>query len=135
MENLRQLLYTSFIAPDIDGAAIRQIVRHGREKNRRLGITSLLVFDGLRVCHYLEGPGDALQSLVAIVRADLRHIEFAIREQTRLVGSRLFPSWALGFAPTRQPEDLNPLFELDAKRRLSAVALLERLLPSLAVEP
>jgi hypothetical protein len=113
--------------------SVREIVREARNKNEKREITGLLVFDGLRFCQYLEGPEDAVYSLSERIRQDNRHIEFAIKEHGPLQSERRF-SWAMGYALCDEPDGLNELQRF-TRGDGSAFSLLERLLPSLKIEP
>jgi hypothetical protein len=113
--------------------SVREIVREARNKNEKREITGLLVFDGLRFCQYLEGPEDAVYSLSERIRKDNRHIELAIKEHGPLQGDRRF-AWAMGYALCDEPDGLNELQRF-SRGDGSAFSLLERLLPSLKIEP
>ena len=134
MNDTYQLLYTSFIAPDIDANGIRTIVDRARDKNAVAGLTGLLVFDGLCFCHYLEGPSDALYALLGVVRFDRRHFNFRLKEHAPLSGPRLFPSSPLAYASSPDPEALDHIVKLDPSAGVSAIQQFKNLLNSLQIE-
>ncbi len=76
-----QLLYISRLSPATTPACVAEIVRIARQNNPALGIGSLLVFDGLRFCQYLEGDAAAVGALVERIRADPRHDDFRLLHQ------------------------------------------------------
>src|SRR5690349_557110 len=122
----------SFVSVDADPLSIREIVRESRRKNSERKISGLLIFDGLRLCQYLEGPEDAVYSLSDRIRQDNRHIEFAIKEHGPSPGARRF-EWAMGYALCDDPDDLNEL-QRCTRGNGSAFESLERLLPALQIE-
>lgn len=64
-------------------------------KNRRLGLTGLLVIQKEHIVQVLEGPKPALDALLDRIQSDHRHTEFEWIERLDQAG-RLFPHWAMG---------------------------------------
>jgi len=132
---LYQLIYTSFLSADADPQCVGEIVRQARNKNQQQKITSVLIFDGLRFCQYLEGPGDAVRALSERIRNDSRHIHFEIKEHSALQDGRRFTYWPMAYAVCDDPEGLSPLHKLAPNAGPAAFTLFERLLPSLDLQP
>lgn len=130
METLLQLVYTSFVAPHCDETCVMEIVRRGREKNRQLNVTGLLIFDGLCFCQYLEGPKEPTLALMNEIRADRRHIEFLIGQDRESKGPRLFMGASLNYARSRDPDALDTV-RTGAR---SAIALCLHVASSLTIE-
>lgn len=84
-----QLLYISRLSPATTPACVAEIVRTARQHNQARGIGSLLVFDGLRFCQYLEGDAVAVGALVERIHADSRHDDFRLLHQGPLSGPSL----------------------------------------------
>lgn len=89
MPERRQLLYISRLAPHTTPACVAEIVRNARQRNQAQGIGSLLVFDGLRFCQYLEGEARAVEALAERIRKDPRHTGFTLLHQGALSGPSL----------------------------------------------
>lgn len=89
-----RLVYSSRaegLSPEI---ALETIFRVSVPKNARLDITGALGFTGRRYIQLLEGPGSAVDALLATLQADPRHAQLRVllRGTTR---SRLLPSWSM----------------------------------------
>jgi hypothetical protein len=132
VSHLYRLIYMSFVSADADPLCVREIVREARNKNGKQAVTGLLIYDGIRICQYLEGPEDAVYSLSERIRKDDRHLAFAVKEHGPLLGERRF-AFAMGYALCEEPEGLNELQHF-TRGNGSAFKLLERLLPSLEIE-
>ncbi len=93
-----ELLYASWSAPGFEVSSLSGLVQEAREKNRRLGITSMLAFDGERFCQLLEGEGEAVNKLLSTVRNDARHHGYSLLHAGMQGGARRFPQWHMAFA-------------------------------------
>jgi hypothetical protein len=93
-----ELLYASWSAPNLEVSSITGLVQQARRKNRWLGVTSLLAFDGERFCQLVEGEVDMVSSLASTIRNDARHHGYAVLHAGTREGQRRFPQWHLGFA-------------------------------------
>ena len=72
-----------------------QLLVECHRKNRRLGLTGLLVIQKEHIVQILEGPRPALDAILDRIQSDHRHTEFEWVEQLDETG-RLFPHWAMG---------------------------------------
>ena len=91
---------------------LEALLSDARERNRRLGVTGMLVHEGERFYQWLEGPRAALNVLWSSISRDARH------EEVELLGegvtpARLFNDWDLRFV------------ERDARETPSEAAVLE----------
>jgi hypothetical protein len=93
-----ELLYASWSAPEFAVSSIADMVQEARKKNRWLGITSLLAFDGERFCQLLEGEGEAVNKLLSTMRNDPRHHGYTVLHAGMQGGARRFPQWHMAFA-------------------------------------
>lgn len=98
MSELNHLIYLSRLAPDVSASCVATIVRTSRLSNQIAQISGLLVFDGARFCHYLEGPAAAIGTLVGRIRMDSRNTDFRIIHQSEFDGPRLLPQYGLEYA-------------------------------------
>jgi hypothetical protein len=120
-----EILYTSALSPDTPVSAVSAIISRARRHNREHGITGLLVFDGERFVHLLEGARDAVFALLEKIRNDGRHtdmkmLHFAAQEQAR------FNRFTTGFVPAEQADVLDTLTVMEG---VPAVARLVELIP------
>jgi hypothetical protein len=75
---------------------LAELVLEARERNKKFGVTGMLVHEGDRFFQWLEGPGSALEGLWSSIKRDDRH------EDIELLGEgvtpiRLFSEWDLRF--------------------------------------
>lgn len=98
MSELYHLIYLSRLAPDVSASCVANIVRTSRPRNQTAQISGLLVFDGARFCHYLEGPAAAIATLSDRIRMDSRNTDFRIIHQSEFEGPRLLPQYGLEYA-------------------------------------
>ena len=92
-----ELVYASHVAPHLDPRFIADIVRRARVKNRRLGVTGLLVFDGERFCQLFEGEQQTVQELARVIQRDPRHLGVDVLHEGMQRGPRRFGAWPLAF--------------------------------------
>lgn len=80
-----------------DEYRVQEIVASGRERNRALGITGVLMFTEEHFAHFIEGDETSVADLMASIKRDLRHTDVNVIE-TLQRPSRLFPEWPLAYA-------------------------------------
>ncbi len=85
---------------------LEELLSDARERNRRLGVTGMLVHEGERFYQWLEGPREALNALWTSISRDARH------EDVELLGegvtpARLFSDWDLRFVE-REAREASP---------------------------
>ena len=73
---------------------LEKLVSRAKARNRRLGVTGMLLHDGGRFLQTLEGPPAALDEIWADVQRDPRHSEIEVLSH-HIVPSRLFSGWDL----------------------------------------
>jgi len=103
-------LYVSELSPQFERCAVRDITRVSRVRNEASGITGLLLFDGACFAQWVEGPLQAMDQLLARLRADPRHrrMDMLWFESPGL--GRRFPQWHFGYLDLRRgSQNLNRL--------------------------
>lgn len=75
------------------------------------GVTALVLFDGQRFLHYMEGIPAAVDASCALARDNSDHSSFVILTQGR-IGARRFPHWPLFYVPV-EPEQVLELVRAD----------------------
>jgi len=68
-----RLTYISTARTSPDEAAIAALLATSRRNNRLIGLTGLLLFDGVRFLQALEGEAEPLLATFARIKADPRH--------------------------------------------------------------
>src|SRR5688572_21773816 len=110
-EKIQRLLCLSVLSENNDFSAFKNIVQSARHRNGRLGLTGVLVFDGERFCHLLEGSGAAFDEVVQRVAADPRHTQLTMLLAPTEASSRLLFTWRSGYC---SPDDLDQFSGGDA---------------------
>lgn len=98
MSELYHLIYLSRLSPEASASCVAGIVRASRLRNQMAQISGLLVFDGARFCHYLEGPAATVCSLADRIRTDGRNTDFRVIHQAEFDGPPLLPQHGLEYA-------------------------------------
>ena len=89
------LLYVSDATAS--AGAIASIARQARLRNLQENITGLLIFDGACFAQFVEGPKEALISLIARLEVDPRHERMQVLSFSHSGIKRRFPNWQLGY--------------------------------------
>jgi hypothetical protein len=92
---LYQTFYLSRPAAGLANHDIQQILLAARQKNWRLNLTGCLLFSGQHFAQVLEGPAEAVSSLLERLRRDPRHTDLRVLV-TRPVPTRAYADWAMG---------------------------------------
>ena len=90
------LVYASLATEMFATGALLEWLPAFREKNARLGITGLLLYQDGAFMQTLEGDEAAVRALYATIREDPRHHRVVTLLATP-VDKRQFPDWSLGF--------------------------------------
>jgi methanogenic corrinoid protein MtbC1 len=69
-----------------------RLVARSKTRNRELGITGMLLYDGGRYLQTLEGPPDALDQVWSAIQRDPRHDAIEVLSR-HIVPARLFSGW------------------------------------------
>ncbi|MDT0630743.1 BLUF domain-containing protein [Rubrivirga litoralis] len=112
---MHALLYRSLERPGLLASGLNDIIEAAQRRNRRLDVTGLLLRGHMEVIpgapgefvQWLEGPEEALGTLLQLIDGDPRHTEVEVLARGPLadvVGAshvevgpgRLFPSWSMG---------------------------------------
>ena len=111
---LVKLIYASQVSPEVDNAAIRNILNKSQENNQRLGVTGALLFSGTVFLQCLEGSRSTVNALYNRILQDSRHAGSEILflgETTR----RDFISWDMGYMALT-PENRALFLKYSARR-------------------
>jgi hypothetical protein len=91
-----RLTYISTARSRLDETATAALLATSQHNNRRVGLTGLLLFDGVRFLQALEGEAEPLLATFARIKADPRHracVELGRAE----VDARGFGQWDMAW--------------------------------------
>jgi hypothetical protein len=103
---LHNLVYCSRATAGVDDAAVERIVASARRRNPMLGLTGMLVFGSGVFFQWLEGPRDGITRLMALLRADPRHENIVVLNETEEVRERMFPDWDMELVTSEHIRDV-----------------------------
>lgn len=84
--------YRSVAAPDLTMRDVLDIVEASQVRNAEVGVTGVLLYAGGRFLQWLEGPADAVSSVMGYINRDHRHSEIEILSQ-EAIDQRRFADW------------------------------------------
>lgn len=102
----RRSLYYSQLASRSDVLRIADIAKVGRVYCSQNKITGLLIFDGLYLCEYLEGPQQPMTALIDRITADARHTQMVPLVDSYGASERLFEGWDIAYMTDSSLESL-----------------------------
>lgn len=86
-------------SPDEVAGEIRRILAVAQARNRQVGVTGALMFNGGCFAQVLEGPQAAVEATFERIQRDDRHGVVTLLDLTP-IGERGFPSWSMAFVGT-----------------------------------
>lgn len=92
------LLYVSYnrIVDEQSDQEVQAIADKSVISNKSKNITGALIFTGTHFCQFLEGPDDAVASLMDTIRVDHRHSDIWVVYQEAATDRR-FASWSMAY--------------------------------------
>src|SRR4051794_28676501 len=96
---IRCLLYVSESClswPD-DAHEVDHIVANARTRNEQLGLTGALIYTRTHFAQVLEGERDAIEAVMASIRADSRHRNLCVVAEES-IETRYFPDWTMAYS-------------------------------------
>ncbi|MGJ7546518.1 BLUF domain-containing protein [Variovorax sp. LT1R16] len=121
---LHELLYFSVLAPNQTPTVVGQIAAQARRRNTERDITGLLVFDGIHFCQHIEGPRDAVLTLLERLQQDARHTDLRVVYESART-ERRYRRFDLGFAQSDGAEDMASIQSLDGDAALQRFLALQ----------
>ena len=90
------VLYLSSATKPMDDHELFELLEELREKNKKKGITGMLLYKGGNYMQFLEGEERVLKPLLERIKRDPRHkdITLLMEDETE---QRVFKSWSMGF--------------------------------------
>ena len=131
MPTLYETLYTSTLAVTAQVTQVAGIVTGARAMSAALGITGLLVFDGMRFCQYIEGARNDVLTLMERIRADPRQTDVKVVHEGP-VAERRFQRFATGYVGSDDEDAPVWIEDLDGEQAMQQFLAL---IPKLALDP
>ena len=91
-----QLTYISTATKAVTFADCPAILETSRRNNQAVGITGMLMFDGVRFLQALEGDALAIRATVDRIRGDQRHRSVIVLSE-REIAAPEFGTWSMAF--------------------------------------
>ena len=92
---LKQIKYISQFAKPLTWTEVEELGARAAEKNKRLGITGVLMAAGDLFFQVLEGPDEAVDAVFHAIEEDSRHTTLLVLAARSDVKERLFPDWSM----------------------------------------
>jgi hypothetical protein len=91
-----QLAYVSKAVVPFSEKELDDVLRKSRRNNMEKDITGLLLYCDSNFIQFLEGPMQAVLSLLAKIKSDCRHRDLVVVQQQER-DAREFSDWSMGF--------------------------------------
>lgn len=101
---IHAIAYSSWAATALSLDQVSQLARNAAANNLIMDVTGVLLTDGSRFLHYLEGPEEALKVVYRRIISARSHTDMVELGRSK-TGLRRFPSRPLHWLPV-EPEDL-----------------------------
>ena len=101
--DLYQVIYASAETRPIQEDGLLGMLKRAREKNKRRGITGMLLHCDGSFIQALEGPKDQVMDLINVIRQDPRHDRIAVLFEGP-IKKRSFSQWSMGLKRPSQEE-------------------------------
>lgn len=97
MADLRYITYTSTATQAMGDAQLQRLLVDARDFNAGVGVTGVLLFNGLAFFQYFEGPPDGCAKAYARIRASTQHHSIFELGNAALP-ARQFADWTMGYS-------------------------------------
>ena len=97
------LCYVSSAVGKFTQDELVELLAKAREKNARLGVTGMLLYDDGNFMQVLEGPKETVKALYDTITKDRRHHGYIVIDEDELP-ARQFSDWSMGFSNLIDPE-------------------------------
>ncbi|KUG07253.1 BLUF domain-containing protein [Solirubrum puertoriconensis] len=90
------IVYQSTAVEPFNSEPMQAMLEHSRRKNRRIGITGLLLYSNGNILQILEGEEPIVHELYKLIQHDVRHTN-VITLADGPISQRMFSDWSMGF--------------------------------------
>ena len=102
-----QVLYISQLAPGRKYDTFTAVCRTARGRNADLGASGVLLFDGQRFCQLLQGPAQAVRTLMREIAEDPRHESLALLVDGPAASAEIDRHWSAGYCDAHELDVLD----------------------------
>jgi hypothetical protein len=121
------VLWLSQLSPLLHVSVVTRIWQSARERNERLGLTGIMVFDGERFCELLEGSAEELETVCRDIEFDPRHVGMRLLYAALVPQPRRLSVWRSGYCNGPELEAFDGPGGLEGEPALAAfLSLLPR---------
>lgn len=107
---LIQLIYISTAQHALPQFELPAILDTSKRNNRKVGVTGMLMYDGVRFLQVLEGEEDAVRSTYARIRGDARHRGVVVLHD-RTIEAPEFGAWDMAYEDSMTSANARSLIE------------------------
>ncbi|WP_372748946.1 BLUF domain-containing protein [Litorivivens sp.] len=129
--SIRRVVYCSRATQAMDHDTLMKILHDARSFNAMDDISGILLHDRGYFLQVLEGPAEAIENLLATLRADTRHEQVQVLVDSE-VDEKLFPNWQMGFGDLADPVWSFVPGMIDDDEKQGRLELLAQTIPDLA---
>lgn len=104
---LYELIYTSIASREMNNEDLNNILTVSRDKNKRLGITGILLYQNRTFIQLLEGEKEEVCDLYKTIQEDDRHMRVTTFWESE-IELRNFAQWSMAFAKLIDIKDFDP---------------------------
>ncbi|MGI4020424.1 MAG: BLUF domain-containing protein [Janthinobacterium lividum] len=97
------LIYSSYAKTEFNDADLKTLLVVSREKNKRFGISGMLLFLKGKFIQLLEGEEQDVKLLYATINQDKRHTSVVLLKEG-ITDNRLFTNWSMAFSSVTPAE-------------------------------
>jgi hypothetical protein len=137
LEKLYNIVYCSCATDIMSDRELANIIKTSQHNNARSGITGLLVYGGGMFLQSLEGPREAIETLMRELHCDPRHDGVIRLQSMEDMRERLYPEWSMQHVDPGEIREilLDSLSRARSPRQAQAITLLIELLDSQKLAP
>lgn len=107
---LIQLIYISTAQHALPQMELPAILDASKRNNRKVGVTGMLMYDGVRFLQVLEGEEDAVRSTYARIRGDARHRGVVVLHDRKIEAPE-FGAWDMAYEDSMTSANARSLIE------------------------
>ncbi|WP_162910612.1 BLUF domain-containing protein [Hymenobacter oligotrophus] len=114
---MHHIVYQSTAVEPFSAEALWVMLDHARRKNRRIGITGLLLYSNGNILQILEGEEPVVQELYEAIQHDVRHTN-VITLADGPIENRMFSDWTMGFQNVAEGDFRHLIDQAEANQKL-----------------
>jgi len=103
MSKLFRMAYVSTASRLFDSAELRQMLKEANERNKKTGVTGMLLYKDGQFMQVLEGEAEAVTATFSRISTDPRHHGIMVLVKGA-VQERRFPNWSMAFRDLSLPD-------------------------------